>query len=167
MNGYKLFLLLLLISFNTFSQKHVEPVFKVVPLGVKGGIDESNLSAYMLAPARSTNFVCIDAGTLYTGIEKANTNHIFNRSATAVLRTNIKAYLISHAHLDHVAGLIMNSPADTSKNIYGTQFCLNNIQNHYFSWQTWANFGDKGEKPALSKYHLLTRIRNLFQFLTK
>ena len=149
-----------LVTFALFFSIHIDaqqtqPTFKVIPLGVKGGLDESNLSAYMLAPAHSNSYVCLDAGTLYTGIEKAISHHIFNKPATAVLRTNIKAYLISHAHLDHVAGLIINSPADTNKNIYGTSFCLNKIQDHYFSWQTWANFGDKGEKPTLNKYHLI------------
>src|SRR3954454_224597 len=135
--------------------QQTKPSFNVIPLGIKGGLDESNLSAYMLAPAQSGNYVCLDAGTLYAGIEKAISYHVFNKPATTILRTNIKAYLISHAHLDHVAGLIINSPADTNKAIYGTAFCLNNIQTHYFSWQTWANFGDKGEKPALNKYHLV------------
>jgi cAMP phosphodiesterase len=144
---------------STYAQ-NAKSSFKIVPLGVKGGLDESNLSAYMLAPAQSGNFVCLDAGTLYAGIEKAISHHVFDRPATAVLRSNIKAYLISHAHLDHVAGLIINSPADTNKNIYGTLFCLNNIQDHYFSWQTWANFGDKGEKPALNKYHLVALNNN-------
>src|SRR4051794_8083358 len=144
----------LFVNTHIYAQKAV-PAFQVIPLGIKGGIDESNLSAYMLAPVQSSNYICLDAGTLYSGIEKAIDHHTFNKPAIAVLRTNIKAYLISHAHLDHVAGLIINSPADTNKNIYGTSFCLNNIQNHYFSWQIWANFGDKGEKPALNKYHLI------------
>src|SRR4051794_4248914 len=100
-----------LFSIPICAQK-TEAFFKVIPLGVKGGLDESNLSAYMLAPAQSNNYVCLDAGTLYTGIKKAISNHVFNGPATAILRTNIKAYLISHAHLDHVAGLIINSPAD-------------------------------------------------------
>ncbi len=152
-----LYLITIILFFGVSDYaQNTKSSFQVVPLGVKGGLDESNLSAYMLAPARSGNYVCLDAGTLYVGIEKAISHHVFNKPATAVLRSNIKAYLISHAHLDHVAGLIINSPADTSKNIYGTSFCLNNIQNYYFSWQTWANFGDKGEKPILNKYHLVT-----------
>ena len=36
------------------------------------------------------------------------------------------------------------------------QFCLEKIEQHYFSWQTWANFGDEGEKPILKKYHFQT-----------
>ncbi len=138
------------------SAQPLSPAFQVVPLGTRGGLDESNLSAYLLAPIQSDTYVCLDAGTLYAGIEKAISNHVFNKPATAVLRGNIKGYLISHAHLDHVAGLIINAPADTNKNIYGTVNTLNTIQNHYFSWETWANFGDKGEKPALKKYHLVS-----------
>src|SRR3954463_1584158 len=111
----------LVFSIPVYSQK-TQPAFKIVPLGIKGGLDESNLSAYMLAPAHSNNYVCLDAGTLYTGIELAIEHHLFNQTPTAIMRTNIKAYLISHAPLDHVAGLIINSPADTNKNIYGTTF---------------------------------------------
>jgi 3',5'-cyclic-nucleotide phosphodiesterase len=49
--------------------------------------------------------------------------------------------------------LIINSPDDTAKNIYGLPFCLNTIQEKYFSWKSWANFGDEGERPLLKKYH--------------
>src|SRR4051794_40235149 len=91
----------LIFGIPIFAQK-TGTSFQVVPLGVKGGLDESNLSAYMLAPAESGSYVCLDAGTLYAGIEKAISHHVFNKPATTVLRTNIKAYLLSHAHLDHV-----------------------------------------------------------------
>jgi len=135
MRVISLFVAVLLFSGNVYTQS-AKFSFAVVPLGVKGGLDESNLSAYILAPIHSNNYVCLDAGTLYAGIEKAISHHIFNQPPATVLRSDIKAYLISHAHLDHVAGLIINSPADTNKNIYGTSFCLSNIQTHYFSWQT-------------------------------
>ncbi len=39
--------------------------FKVIPLGVKGGLDESNLSAYLVAASDSNQFICLDAGTIY------------------------------------------------------------------------------------------------------
>ena len=57
--------------------------------------------------------------------------------------------------MDHVSGLIINSPDDSSKNIYGLPFCLNTIREKYFSWKSWANFGDEGEKPLLKKYHYM------------
>lgn len=130
--------------------------FKVIPLGVKGGLDEGNLSAYLLAAQGSDDYVCLDAGTVYDGLQKAVDKGLFKKPAVDVLKNNIKGYLISHPHLDHVAGLIMNSPADTVKNIYGTTATLSVLQKHYFSWESWANFGDAGEKPMLKKYHYVT-----------
>ena len=127
--------------------------FRVVPLGVLGGIDESNLSAYMVAPTGSDNYVCLDAGTLHAGIEKAIKEKAFEVRSEQVLQKYIKGYCISHAHLDHLSGLIINSPEDSAKNIYGLQSTLETIKKHYFSWESWANFADDGEKPQLKKYH--------------
>jgi cAMP phosphodiesterase len=130
--------------------------FTIVPLGVKGGLDESNLSAYMVAAKGTNEYICLDAGTLYSGIRKAVDNGTFPPPASVVLRNTIKGYFISHPHLDHVAGLIINSPDDSSKNIYGLTSCLNVLKDKYFSWQSWANFADDGEKPLLKKYHYVT-----------
>ena len=130
--------------------------FSVIPLGVRGGLDESNLSAYLVAAAGTPDYICLDAGTLYSGIEKAIAGGLFPPPAGAVLRNRIKDYFISHPHLDHVAGLIINSPDDTAKNIYGLPSCLTVIEDKYFSWKSWANFGDEGEKPQLKKYHYVT-----------
>lgn len=127
--------------------------FKIIPLGVHGGSDESNLSAYMIAPIKSDHYVCLDAGTLYSGIRVAVQNKVFRGSIDSVLRTCIKGYLISHAHLDHVSGMILNSPDDTAKNIYGLPSVLNIIKDKYFTWTSWANFANEGDAPHLNKYH--------------
>lgn len=139
----------LLLGHTAFSQT----TFKVIPLGVKGGIDESNLSSYMIAPQGSNDYVCLDAGTLHYGIKKAIQAKLLNGTADEVLKRNIKGYLISHAHLDHLAGMVINSPDDSTKNIYGLDYCLDVLKDKYFSWKSWANFADEGEKPALGKYH--------------
>ena len=127
--------------------------FKVIPLGVYGGLDESNLSSYMIAPANSNDYVCLDAGTLHDGIAKSIQQKSLTGSVSYVLKNNIKGYLISHPHLDHVAGLVINSPDDSSKNIYALPFCINTLEEKYFTWESWANFADEGEKPQLKKYH--------------
>ena len=144
----------LLFTVTTWCQAQTS--FKLVPLGVKGGIDESNLSAYMLAPANSNNYVCLDAGTLHAGIEKAIEHKVFSVPVETVLRSYIKGYLVSHSHFDHLAGLIINSPDDTAKNIYAFADCVETFKTHYFTWKSWANFADEGEAPQLKKYHYIT-----------
>jgi cAMP phosphodiesterase len=147
--------------------------FTVVPLGVKGGTDESNLSAYAVAAAGTESYVCLDAGTLHAGIQKAIDQKTWKGDATTFLRKNIKGYLISHPHFDHTAGLIINSPEDSAKYIYGTESCLSVLKEKAFSWKSWANFGNEGEEPTLNKYTYLTlepgketAIRNTNLFVT-
>jgi cAMP phosphodiesterase len=149
-------LLLLLFLFSGMaarSQDTAKYAFVVVPLGIKGGSDESNLSAYLVAAKGTDSYLCLDAGTLHYGIQKAVERGVFSDSAGHILKNNVKAYLISHPHLDHVAGLIINSPDDGPKNIYGLPFCLDILKSNYFTWKSWANFADDGDKPLLKKYH--------------
>ncbi|WP_264566146.1 MBL fold metallo-hydrolase [Flavobacterium sp. N3904] len=147
------FIGLFLISIQMLAQK---AAFDVVPLGVKGGIDEKNLSAYLVAPINTHDYICLDAGTINAGIEKAISNKVFKVSTSEVLRKYIKGYFISHAHLDHVSGLIINSPADSSKTVYATKKCMEMMEKHYFNGETWANFGDEGMGFQLKKYHFQT-----------
>jgi cAMP phosphodiesterase len=150
------FIGLFLISLQLFAQQVQKPAFEVVPLGVKGGIDEKNLSAYLVAPANTHDYICLDAGTINAGIEKAISNKVFTVSSDEVLRKYIKGYLISHAHLDHVSGLIISSPADSSKTVYATKKCMEMMENHYFNGETWANFGDEGPGYQIKRYHFQT-----------
>ncbi len=151
--SYFRFIFLVLLPVFASGQK---ASFKVVPLGVKGGTDESNLSAYLIAPYKSNAFISLDAGTINAGIRKAIKKHTFKVSEETVLKEYIKGYFISHAHLDHVSGLIINSPGDSSKPVYATKECMELIQNNYFNGQTWANFGDAGPGFQLKKYHFQT-----------
>jgi cAMP phosphodiesterase len=137
-----------LASLTAVAQKS----FKIIPLGVLGGIDESNLSAYMVAAIGTNNYICMDAGTLHYGIEKAIANKVFAIPADQVLKKYIKGYFISHSHLDHIAGLVINSPDDSTKNIYAFADCIETIKTHYFTWTSWANFANEGEAPILKKY---------------
>ncbi len=153
-----LVVLLLLLTINLLAQPVPPKSFHVVPLGVKGGIDESNLSAYMVAPVGSNQYICLDAGTIHAGLEKAVALKAFSLAPTAVLRQMIKGYCISHAHLDHVAGLILSSPDDISKTVYALPACMKILQADYFNGAAWANFGDEGKGILLKKYHFNTLI---------
>ncbi len=127
--------------------------FKVIPLGVKGGLDESNLSAYLVSSGGDNNYICLDAGTLNAGLQKLATQHLFSTStAEEIQKKYIKAYFISHGHLDHLAGLILNSPNDNAKPIYALPSVIDVLKNYYFTWNSWANFASEGDKPILNKY---------------
>ena len=143
---------LLLCSGTLLAQQADSFAFKVIPLGVRGGLDESNLSAYLLAAGGSDEFICLDAGTIRSGIEKAISNGLFKGTPDAVIRQNIKGYCISHGHLDHLSGLILNSPNDSNKFIYGLPSVIKVLKDKYFTWSSWANFANEGDIPALGKY---------------
>jgi 3',5'-cyclic-nucleotide phosphodiesterase len=136
--------------------------FRCIPLGVEGGLIESNLPAYLLAPMGSTDFVCLDAGTLLAGLRVARAKGCFfdvpmppdcaDSIEGRVLRHHVKAYLITHTYLDHVAGLILNSPADSPKPIMALEETVEGLQQHVFNWITWPNFGGEGGITPLAKY---------------
>ena len=149
---FKYLLPLLVLLFFADVARAQNKSFKIVPLGVLGGVDESNMSAYMLAAGGTNNYICLDAGTLYDGLKKAVANKVFTIQPEQVLRRYIKGYFISHSHLDHLSGLIINSPIDTNKNIYAFADCINTIKTHYFTSKSWSNFGNEGEAPILNKY---------------
>ena len=152
----KLALSLFFVAMIALGQQQNKSSFTVVPLGIKGGIDESNLSCYLVAPSGTNDFVAFDAGTINAGIEKAIEKTTFNVPVITVLKNYIKGYFISHAHLYHVSGLIINSPADATKTVYATEKCMKMMEDHYFNGETWANFGDEGPGFQIKKYHFQT-----------
>lgn len=136
--------------------------FKVVVLGSGGGPEESNLSGYLLAPKTSDQFIALDAGTLLSGVYIAYENGCFEdiplkaesdwAPPYEIFRDHIKVYLISHAHLDHVAGLVINSPEDTSKPIFAMDSVIDFLRDDLFNRKIWPNFGSEGVVPILGQY---------------
>lgn len=146
-------LLLLVFNLGMLGEARGQSGFDIIPLGVHGGGNEGNLSAYLVGDSKDSVYVALDAGNLRSGIEKAVDAGIFNQSAEEVLRNQIKGYFISHGHLDHLAGLIINSPDDKGpKPIYGTPFTLDVLKTRYFTNTSWTNFADQGDKPRLKTY---------------
>jgi 3',5'-cyclic-nucleotide phosphodiesterase len=137
--------------------------FDVVALGARGGIEDGNLSAYLIGAHGEGNYVTCDAGALVNGLRVADGKGAFDAVEVPadstysrigyVLTDRIKGYLISHAHLDHIEGLIVASPDDGKKPIYALPSVNERIERDYFNWEAWPNFGDDGKAPALKKYH--------------
>ena len=123
--------------------------FIAIPLGCKGGLIESDLTSYLLAPAGDANFIALDAGTLLAGLRQAKKKGSLQNIKIppdsplnlegVVLKNHIKAYAISHAHLDHIAGMVINAPDDSSKPILGLPSTIDTIRDHMFNWKTWPN----------------------------
>jgi 3',5'-cyclic-nucleotide phosphodiesterase len=139
--------------------------FDLVVLGARGGIEDGNLSAFLIRPEGDPRGVTCDAGTLVQGVAVADARGALGRVAVPraaglsrvgwVLTHDIRGYLISHAHLDHVAGLIVASPDDAAKPIYALPSVQAELGRSYFHSGAWSNFTDRGEAPRLGKYHLV------------
>jgi 3',5'-cyclic-nucleotide phosphodiesterase len=138
--------------------------FDVIVLGALGGIQDGNLSSYLIRPHGDRNAIACDAGSLVNGLKVAQDKGVFRDVKVPegstdsvvghVLKNEIKGYLISHAHLDHVQGLVIASPDDSNKTIYSLPSVSAEIQQTYFNWKAWPNMLDRGQHPQLKKYHL-------------
>ncbi|WKS81993.1 3',5'-cyclic-nucleotide phosphodiesterase [Edwardsiella tarda] len=138
--------------------------FQVVALGSGGGLSGDNLPAYLIRHERDTRYLGLDAGSTLPGIAKALAQGAFPEASAEraapwtpqgyVLRELIAAYFISHAHLDHVAGLLLAAPEDSRKPIYTLASSAETLRNHYFNWKSWPNFSDAGQGPRLGTYRI-------------
>jgi len=126
---------------------------QIVPLGVYGGSNESNLSSYLIGEETTNSYLALDAGTILSGINKAIEKGTFEEQNNKILKNYIKGYFISHGHLDHLSGMIINSPEDSNKPIYGISETISVLKNKYFTNDAWANFANEGESPILNKYY--------------
>lgn len=151
-------LFILLCSFSAYAQAG----FDVITLGSKGGIQDGNLTAFLIKDSHDSNYVTLDAGTVVNGLIVADQKQAFKdimvpknspySKVGYVLREKIKGYLISHAHLDHLTGMIISSPDDSKKPLYGLPSVTETISETYFNWRAWPNFGNRGQGYQLGKY---------------
>lgn len=158
-----LFTCLSVLSFTAQSNS-----FDTVTLGSKGGIQDGNLTAFLIKSEQDANFVMLDAGSVVNGLIVSEQKGAFKNIALPddspytkvgyLLNEKIKGYFISHAHLDHVAGLIISSPDDSKKPIYGLEATNKDLMTNYFNWSAWPNFGNKGDGFKLNKYNYVDLV---------
>jgi 3',5'-cyclic-nucleotide phosphodiesterase len=150
-----------------FASSLAEESFQVIVLGCGGGPRENNVSGYLIAPSNSFDFLALDAGVLLFGIEKAYEKNSFRSipktletdlcMEAEILRQAVKGYCISHAHLDHVLGLVINSPQDLPKPIYAIDSVVDFLRDDLFNGKVWPNFGSEGKKAiGLYQYERLS-----------
>ena len=151
---------LLLAGYSACSQA----AFEVVALGVNGGLSGGNLTSYLIRSDKDARYVGLDAGSVLPGIEKGLEQGSFpdvtpEKAAPLtpqgyIFREQINSYFISHAHLDHVAGLILGSPEDIRKPLYTPANAANTLRTHYFNWKSWPNFSDSGGGERIGTYRI-------------
>ncbi len=157
--GLKSFLLISYLSCVNCAFAIENSHFKILPLGTYGGELDDNLSSYLIAPAGSQDWVALDAGTLCHGIkilsqrefEKLGGEKQLTRESFFL--NKVKGYLISHAHLDHINGLVLCSTIDKNKPILALSSTIDYLKKDIFNWEIWPNFADEGKVPQLRKYH--------------
>jgi ribonuclease BN (tRNA processing enzyme) len=109
-------------------------------LGCSGGIGAGSRTSAMLID----DDVLLDAGT---GIGDLALDDL----------QPIRHVFLTHAHLDHIAGLpmlidsIFTEEVDTPVTVYGRSETLKAIQDHLFNWVIWPDFADlpNKENPML------------------
>ncbi|MCH9610944.1 MAG: hypothetical protein S4CHLAM81_02540 [Chlamydiales bacterium] len=141
----------------------MEPKFNVLTLGVTGGPRESDISGYMFYPIDNPDesFI-VDAGTLINGIivadERGNLKDFECPDGALtdvgeVFLKKIKGYFISHAHLDHISALVINSQVDGAhKFIAGTDKTIEDLKAHIFNNVIWPNYANEGAEPMIRQY---------------
>ncbi|HHT9887442.1 TPA: MBL fold metallo-hydrolase [Legionella pneumophila] len=151
-------LFIIMFIFLLSNAGYCAPAFEILPLGVYGGLKDGNLSAYLIKGIESKNYTALDGGTLVHGLEVAvDKQSLRNKNVDDLLQKHIPAYLISHAHLDHVTGLVMAQPELREKQtIMAREETMQALQKNIFNWSVWGNFGDSGEIPHLNYQHYQT-----------
>ena len=109
-------------------------------LGCSGGIGAGSRTSAMLID----DDVLLDAGTGIGDLELDDLQ-------------NIRHVFLTHAHLDHIAGLpmlidsIFTDQVDHPVIVYGRAETLKAIQDHLFNWVIWPDFAElpSSEQPML------------------
>jgi len=134
--------------------------FDIIALGTGGGIDESNLSSYLVSVSDNDQFIAMDAGTLMHGLKIASDNGLFDHLKSEELETeanvllnHIDAYCISHPHLDHIMGMLIAAPFDNHKTIMASEKTISALKDHVFLSPLWGNFSTEGNENG--KWDLL------------
>ncbi|KAG9083272.1 3',5'-cyclic-nucleotide phosphodiesterase pde1 [Ceratobasidium sp. UAMH 11750] len=136
--------------------------FDLVVVGCGGGHDETNLSGYLCKPRDQpwdAGILGLEAGSGYGALKRLlGTTHLFSSlfpkskskskpelSATDrayTIYTHLRAFLLTHAHLDHVASLVISAgslPGPT-KYILGAQGVLDDLNRCIFTpGRCWPN----------------------------
>ncbi|KAJ4158456.1 uncharacterized protein LMH87_008981 [Akanthomyces muscarius] len=160
------------------------PSLQVIVLGSGGGPQESNVTAFLVRSIeqdwRKGSLVAVDAGVHLSAItrliEEATpsptptppftlTSGPFaglrlphstaSANAAHVTRTLVDTYLITHPHLDHISGFVINTaglPGTRPKKLAALPSTIQAFKTHIFNNVIWPNLSDENNGAGLLTY---------------
>ncbi|KAG5986528.1 hypothetical protein E4U54_005379, partial [Claviceps lovelessii] len=153
--------------------------------GSGGGPQESNTTAFLVRAVDENwskgSIVAVDAGVHLSAITRlieeaypspppAKVPFVLNHgpfsglelpyasaraNAAHVVRSLIDAYLITHPHLDHISGFVVNTagwPGTRPKKLAGLPNTIQAFKSHIFNNVIWPNLSDENNGPGLLTY---------------
>ncbi|KAL4970447.1 3',5'-cyclic-nucleotide phosphodiesterase PDE1 [Aspergillus stella-maris] len=165
------------------TEEKSSPAMQVIVLGPTGGPREDRVTS-LLVRSQATEWapnsvVAVDAGTLLSPIiacleNCTQTDGVLTTGAFAglptpfdsaeanavhIFRKVIGSVLITHAHLDHVAGLAMNTQllavGTEPKAVGALDSVIRALQTHIFNNVIWPNFSNENGGVGCLTYHRL------------
>ncbi|KAL0578242.1 3',5'-cyclic-nucleotide phosphodiesterase pde1 [Marasmius crinis-equi] len=127
-------------------------VFDMLVVGSGGGPDETNLSSYLLKRAGTAwedGIMAVEAGSGPGALNRLLRRNpkLFDKCYSAAdIYSFVRCYLLSHAHLDHINGLVISagSLSGPRKRVYGTKRALQDLET-VFSDRIWPNLASWDE----------------------
>ncbi|ATY61041.1 Cyclic-AMP class-II [Cordyceps militaris] len=160
------------------------PALQVIVLGSGGGPQESNVTAFLVRSLeqdwRKGSLVAVDAGvhlsvitrliaeatpcppppppfTLdsgpFAGLRLPHSTAAAN--AAHVTRALVDTYLVTHPHLDHIAGFVINTaglPGTRPKKLAALPSTIHALKTHIFNNVIWPNLSDENNGAGLLTY---------------
>ncbi|KAI0295495.1 cAMP phosphodiesterases class-II-domain-containing protein [Russula brevipes] len=133
------------------------PTFDLVVVGCGGGPYETNLSSYLFKPCDASwkdGVIALEAGsgigTLHHLLDKDPT--LFDKLSAHEVYSLIHCFIISHAHLDHINGLVLSAGSlqGPRKRVCAPLHALNTLET-IFSDRIWPNLASWDADDAAHK----------------
>ncbi|KAJ5819267.1 hypothetical protein N7474_004858 [Penicillium riverlandense] len=165
--------------------------FHVIVLGPSGGPREDRVTGLLVRSTSTAwspdSVVAVDAGTLLAGIIRLLNEYMSSKdeqnvlqegpftglqlpcktaeaNAAHIFRELIGAVLITHAHLDHISGLAINTPileaGNGPKPVAALPSVLSAMKNYMFNDVIWPNLSDEDGGAGLLTYQRLVEGGN-------
>ncbi|GAO13109.1 uncharacterized protein UV8b_03497 [Ustilaginoidea virens] len=162
-----------------------DPALQVIVLGSGGGPEESNVTALLVRSVAENwskgSIVAVDAGVhlsavarlvqeAYPDVLPAKPPFTLTRgpfagldlphasasaNAAHITRSLVDTYLITHPHLDHISGFVVNTaglPGTRPKKLAGLPSTIQALKNHVFNNVIWPNLSDENNGAGLITY---------------